>query len=270
MDTLAEHRHVSGILYSCYTAFSREGEQFIPEHVFGHVISGSMIIQLQNKTFTFKEGDFAFFKRNHLAKFTKVPPEKGGTFKLLSVVFDQETLRKFSRDYDYVADADRFSGDTIMHIEPDAFLQSYVASMVPYLDEQLPPELVNLKVNEALLLLLKKNPSLKNTLFDFNDPGKIDLEDFMHKNFKFNVEVKRLAYLTGRSLATFKRDFEKIFSTSPSRWLLQRRLQEAYFMIKEQGKKPSDVYLEVGFESIAHFSYSFKKMFGINPSGIRS
>ncbi|MEX6687970.1 AraC family transcriptional regulator [Danxiaibacter flavus] len=269
MDALTEYKQVSGILYSCYTAFSREGEQFIPEHVFGHLISGSMIIQLQNRTFTFKEGDFAFFRRNHLAKFTKVPPSNGGTFKLLSVIFDQDTLRKFSMDYNYTTDRHEPTEDAIMHIAPDALLQSYVTSILPYLDEPLPAELVSLKVNEALFLLLKKFPALKNTLFDFNDPGKIDLQEFMNKNFKFNVELKRLAYLTGRSLATFKRDFEKIFSTSPSRWLLQKRLQEAYYLIKEQGKKPSDVYLEVGFESIAHFSYSFKKMFGVNPSGVR-
>jgi AraC-like DNA-binding protein len=32
------------------------------------------------------------------------------------------------------------------------------------------------------------------------------------------------------------------------------------------GKKPSDVYLEVGFEDLSHFSFAFKKEFGKAPS----
>jgi len=100
--------------------------------------------------------------------------------------------------------------------------------------------------------------------------GKADLEEFMQENFRSNLEVKELALLTGRSLATFKRDFEKTFHTSPKRWIQQRRLEEAFIMIKEQGKRPSEVYDELGFESFSHFSFSFKQYFGTNPSNIQS
>lgn len=89
----------------------------------------------------------------------------------------------------------------------------------------------------------------------------------MRKNFMFNVSLNRFAYLTGRSLATFKRDFEKFFFlTSPSRWLQQQRLAQAYHLIREKGRRPSDVYLEVGFEDLSHFSFAFKKAYGIAPS----
>jgi len=97
----------------------------------------------------------------------------------------------------------------------------------------------------------------------------------MQKNFRFNVALSRFAYLTGRSLATFKRDFERLFHLSPSRWLVQRRLQEAYYflqeayyLLKEKGKAPSEVYLEVGFEDLSHFSFAFKKAYGLAPSRV--
>lgn len=125
---------------------------------------------------------------------------------------------------------------------------------------------MDLKLKEAILVLLQTNPDIKEILFDFSEPGKIDLEGFMNQNFHFNVQLKRFAYLTGRSLATFKRDFEKIFHQSPSRWLLERRLQAAHYLIKEQGKAPSEVYLETGFEDLSHFSYAFKKLYGVAPS----
>jgi AraC-like DNA-binding protein len=110
--------------------------------------------------------------------------------------------------------------------------------------------------------------SLRHCLFNFTDPGKIDLEEFMCKNFMFNVSLETFAKMTGRSLSTFKRDFGKVFNSSPSRWLKKKRLEHAHYLIKVKRKTPSDVYLEVGFENLSHFSSSFKEAYGYNPSAL--
>jgi AraC-like DNA-binding protein len=88
----------------------------------------------------------------------------------------------------------------------------------------------------------------------------------MNNNYKFNVSIERFAWLTGRSISAFKRDFEKIFNDTPSHWLVQRRLQESYFLIDKKNKRPSDMYLDLGFEDLSHFSFAFKKLFGLSPS----
>ncbi|MGF6849266.1 AraC-like DNA-binding protein [Chitinophaga sp. W3I9] len=254
------------IVYSCYVNRSREGEQFVPVHVFSYQITGAITFNDGQRNQTFDEGTFRFCRRNKLLKFFKQPPENG-EFKTISVYLDETTLRNFSMEYGYAADK-QVDSETVMELKPHPLLQSYVASLQPYekLNEPGNDHLFALKLKEAILILLKVDPALKNILFDFTEPGKIDLEAFMQQNYHFNVEMKRFAYLTGRSLATFKRDFEKIFHTSPSRWLQQKRLQEAYYLIKEKGRKISDVYLEVGFEDLSHFSFAFKKTFGVAPS----
>ncbi|UHG89152.1 helix-turn-helix domain-containing protein [Spirosoma oryzicola] len=256
------------IAYSCNHARSREGEQFVPEHILSYQIAGSLLMNDGNQKYTFREGDFRFSRRNQLVKFTKMPP-KDGAFKSLSIFLNQEMLRSMSMEYGYTA-AQHQAGSTIVALKPDPLIKSYMDSLVPYQQVTQPgnEQLLALKLREAVLILLKTNPELNDVLFDFSEPGKIDLEAFMNKNFHFNVELKRFAYLTGRSLATFKRDFEKIFHRSPSRWLQHKRLQEAYYLIKEKGKAPSEVYLDLGFEDLSHFSFVFKKTYGVAPSKI--
>jgi AraC-like DNA-binding protein len=268
MSQLTQAPNSSQILYSCYFARSREGEQFVTEHVLSYQIAGSLTLSDGTQDHISREGDFRFSRRNSLVKFNKQPPENGD-FKSISVYLDQETLRNFSLEYGYQANS-HAQGNSFIALKPDKLLRSFVNSLMPYQEFQPPanPYLMSLKLKEAILILLQTHPEMKEILFDFSEPGKIDLEGFMNRNFHFNVQLKRFAYLTGRSLATFKRDFEKIFHISPSRWLLQRRLEEAHYLIKEKGKAPSEVYLEIGFEDLSHFSFAFKKAFGIAPSRI--
>jgi AraC-like DNA-binding protein len=263
-----EEKTVPKILYSCYSHTSREGEQFIADHIFGYILSGSSDLYMNGKMHVFNEGDFRFIRKNQLAKFAKHPP-KGGEFKTISVVMDKDTLRSVSEEMNLQMSGP-YTGESALLLQPNSLFKNYIESLTPYMDGpgNTNRMLTTLKVKEAILILLQTNPELKNVLFDFSEPGKIDLEAYMNAHYKFNVDINRFAYLTGRSLATFKRDFEKIFNTSPNKWLQHKRLNDAYFLIKEKGWKTSDVYMEVGFKDFSHFSFAFKKAYGVAPSRV--
>src|SRR5919199_1743280 len=179
MKELEETKRLPQILYSCYFNRSRQGEQFVPEHTFSYLIAGSLIMNDGNKEYVFQEGDFRFIRRNHLVKFVKQPPEYG-EFKSLSVYLDQDTLRNFSIDYGYKAEK-HLESEAIMPLKPDPLYKSYMDSLRPYeqLNQPGNEQLLALKLNEAIFILLKANPELKEVLFDFSEPGKIDLEAFM-------------------------------------------------------------------------------------------
>src|ERR1700712_4721728 len=85
------------INHSCYLTRSREGEQFVPEHVFSYQIAGSLTINDGYTTYHVKEGDFRLSKRNRLIKFIKQPPANG-EYRALSIYLDQDTLRNFSME----------------------------------------------------------------------------------------------------------------------------------------------------------------------------
>jgi AraC-like DNA-binding protein len=270
MNNSKINQKTSPIAYSCYYAQNREGEQFAAEHVLSFQISGILTLNNGNTEYVFNPGDFKFIRRNQLIKFVK-QPDPSTAFQSISIYLNQEVLRDFSIKYNQKTSLIKNpETETVFPLKQVPLLTSYMNSLIPYINEDqlINEELQTLKVNEAITILLQCHPELKDILFDFNEPGKIDLEAFMKKNFHFNVQLDRFAYLTGRSLATFKRDFQRIFDISPSRWLIQKRLQEAYYQIKEKGKTPSEVYLEVGFEDLSHFSFAFKKQFGLPPSKV--
>ncbi|RFZ91128.1 AraC family transcriptional regulator [Mucilaginibacter conchicola] len=256
------------IVHACYFSSSNKGEQFIASHTFSFQEAGSMTVDDGSKKYHFEEGDFRFSVGKRLAKYEKKAPP-GGAFKTLAIFFDEEMLRKFSAEYGYTSSG-RASGDTCIKLPAHKAYRDLTDSLIPYLqaDHEHDSELLELKVKEALLIILKVNPELKDILFDFSEPGKSDLESFMQKNYHFKVDIERFAFLTGRSLATFKRDFKKIFDTSPGRWLVRRRLKQAYYLIKEEGKRPTEIYNELGFEDLSHFTYAFRQAYGLPPSKI--
>jgi len=255
------------ITYSCYHEISRKGENFVPKHTLSYQISGSFVLADDKENYTANPGDFNLIRKNKLVKFIKIPPENG-VFESVNIYLSDEHLTNFSKEY-HLQTEHLISTKPLVPIEVNSVLQNFMISLKTLLESDLKNQfLIDLKIKELLLILLQTKPELKNILFDFSEPFKIDLEAFMNQNYRYNVNLERFAYLTGRSLATFKRDFEKVFQTSPHKWILQKRLNEAHFLIKEENKSASDIFVDLGFEDLSHFSYVFKKQFGYSPTKI--
>ncbi|WP_027381465.1 helix-turn-helix domain-containing protein [Chryseobacterium daeguense] len=265
----AKKEDFGNIVYSCYAEVSRQGEHFVSDHVLSYQIAGDLVLNDGVKDYSASDESIRFLKRNQLLKFTKQPP-KEGEFKSLSIHLGQQALKDFSLEYGMTAEKKQANKPLLLLME-NPVLQNFMQSLMMYQFSDIlsDPRLVELKIKEVLILLLQEAPELKDVLFDFNEPGKLDIEAFMNKNFHFNVNLDRFAYLTGRSLATFKWDFEKIFGITPGKWLLQKRLQEAHYLL-EKGRMASDIYLDLGFEDLSHFSFAFKKQYGLAPSKIIS
>ncbi|MDR4892018.1 MULTISPECIES: helix-turn-helix domain-containing protein [unclassified Chryseobacterium] len=256
------------LVYSCAFESYRGHEEFIPDHFLGFQISGEThAFHEQGKT-VIKENTVVLVRKNQLIRTIKYPSDNE-KYQFVSITLDDETLRDYATENKIAVHAN-FPESQRLFFEPDDFFKSYFASLIPYIHKtkEVPPTLAALKVKEAIELILLSNPDLKNLLFDFSEPHKIDLKEFMNKNFMFNVSVEAFAKLTGRSLSGFKRDFNKIFEMTPKQWLKEKRLKEAYYLIKNRDKKPSDIYLDLGFENLSHFYSSFKKKFGVTTTEV--
>lgn len=136
----------------------------------------------------------------------------------MSIRFKRPALRNHLRHMDHdtlPADVTRLESAAIK-IEPNLYLGSLFASLRPFLTNNVEPsqEFLDMKFTEALGCILRTDPAFYPTLFDFNEAWKIDLLKFMEEHFTEDMSIEDFATYTGRSLATFKRDFAKISPAS--------------------------------------------------------
>jgi AraC-like DNA-binding protein len=249
---------------SCYIGPEISPEQYISEHFFLYLVKGKIMGYDGNKNYTLQSGECCLVRKNYLARYNK--EKENDEFEKVVIIFDELFLKKIKDKHQTLISGFK-PKDVFISIEQNKMIPNFIQSLSPYYNQTgiIDETFSDIKREELLTILLNIKPELANVFFDFSIPEKIDLEKFMLQNFRFNVSVERFAYLTGRSLSSFKRDFVKIFNTTPSHWLIQKRLEEAYFLIEKKNKKPSDIYLDLGFEDLSHFSFAFKKLFGYAP-----
>lgn len=255
------------IFYSYLSTERKEKVCFWNHHTLILQVSGQLVLETSEQTISTSGGELLLIGRNQLGTLTKTPLS-GGHYETIVISLQEDLLRKIILEEKLETDR-KYTGPANILIPYNEFLQGYFQSVIPYARSSgadLTDGMGILKVKEGIKLLLLALPELRNFLFDFSEPYKIDLEKFMLNNFQFNISIEKFAQLTGRSLAGFKRDFQKTFGVPPRQWLQDKRLNTAKHLIENKHQKPSAIYLDLGFQSLSHFSHSFKKKFGQSPT----
>ena len=241
------------------------------EYAMNYVYSGEMILENGKEQIHVGKGECVFIPRDHHITMYKKPFDGErycGIFLNFTRSFLREMYSKFER-YKVPSNTPKLESG-VVKLPKTAEITSLFASLTPFFDPKVKPQddFMQLKLQEGLLALLHIVERSAPTLFDYNEPWKIDILDYMNKNYMYEFSMEELAHYTGRSLATFKRDFKKISDLTPEKWLIRKRLEVAYAMMQEGGKKIVDVYTSVGFKNQSHFSAAFKKQYGIAPTAV--
>lgn len=255
------------IFFSYYSAMRKEKVAFMEDNTLVLQVLGRFTLETTNQRISMEGGEMMLIRKNQLGEISKMPLDEQG-YQTIVIRLKEDLLRKIALE-EQIEIGQKYAGPSNVLIPGNDFLQAFFQSLLPYVrhpDKKITTEVGMLKIKEAVYLLLDVMPGLREFLFDFSEPYKMDLEKFMAGNFHYNIPVEQFARLAGRSLAGFKRDFQKIFGMAPRQWLLERRLAEARHLIEKKNKKPSAIYLDLGFESLSHFSHSFKKKFGKAPT----
>lgn len=241
------------------------------EYAINYIYSGEMILDNGSEKIHVRKGQCVFIPRDHHLTFYK-KTYQGERYCGIFMMFTRSFLREMFgrlRHRTVPPDTPKLNGK-VMILPPTVEITSLFTSMTPYMDPEVKPrpDFMDLKLQEGLMALLAIDDRFAPTLFDFNAPWKIDILDFMEHNYSSDLTIEEIAHYTGRSLATFKRDFKKISDLTPEKWLIRKRLEKAYEMMREGRRKITDIYTEVGFRNQSHFSTAFKKQYGIPPTAL--
>jgi len=246
-----------------------EHSEYCPVNLLFYVEQGQLNIRYRNKLYTITKGNFCMVRKLTELSFFKTWDEDEGYAIVKAMGLQDEFINEAIKELGYSIPA-KVIRDPVIDLKNNPILMGLHHSLTIYLSENQSPDkhLMYLKTKEALLGIIQSNPDYLALFYEFSKPVKAELREFMKYHSISNFSLSELAKLSGRSLSTFNRDFRKIFNTAPHAWILRKRLHKAKELLLTTNKKSSEIYLDLGFKDLAHFSKSFKKEFSLSPSEI--
>ena len=83
------------------------------------------------------------------------------------------------------------------------------------------------------------------------------------------IPLEELAAYSGYSLWHMQKIFKEVTGTSLGKYIRQRRLAGAIHLLRTSDRSIFDIALDFGFGSQSHFTYMFRKEYGITPFDFR-
>jgi len=134
------------------------------------------------------------------------------------------------------------------------------------------PAYLSIKLQELLhLIAWKDKQCIFNSLLSTKKriPPKQNLVRLLETLNVHHLTVSDLAYLSGRSLSSFNRDFKESYGVTPKRWLQDKKLSRAKELLADNEFTVTDVALAVGYENVSAFIKAFKLKYGVTPKKIK-
>lgn len=229
----------------------------LDQHLFSFLLEGEKTVYYAGKQVTIQPHQFLLMSAGNCLMSEKIATE-GGRYRSVLCLFDTNILTDFFTRYPQIQ---RETQDIpVILFEKDDFLMNFTAS----LQFTLSTAMQRIKLEELLLYLTERYPGQLQQLQQQSEED-ILIRQAVTANIDNNISVEELAFLCNTSLSTFKRKFAKLYGSSPSKWLLEKRMQKAALLLKNGDHKASEIYYELGYENLSSFIQSFKQVHGITP-----
>ncbi|WP_136605644.1 AraC family transcriptional regulator [Paenibacillus dokdonensis] len=262
---------LSVIEFSYHTE-SRKRSYFLKDHLLLIVRSGVYTLRFGDRTYTVWSNELMFIHKSIAIEFEKKgDPYYNYAIDYMMVFLNDKIVDEFLKfaGIKTIYPVDDVIPVTVLPVNDR--IRSYIESLKPYIEkpDEINEGLVRIKLMELLFHVADSHERFLYQLMQPMNKERGSIVKVMEENIANPVSLNDLAFLSGRSLATFKRDFQAKYHTSPLKWIRNRRLDKAKELLAETNLTVTDVCFSSGFENIAHFSKVFKEKFGLPPSKYR-
>ncbi|RKZ45663.1 MAG: hypothetical protein DRQ58_10035 [Gammaproteobacteria bacterium] len=164
--------------------------------------------------------------------------------------------------------------DILFSTQMGSVLLRSIAKTWSALNDKISPSEITIKELEddmlaSFVLYSNKDSNVRNSN-KYNDPHILSrAEEFIIDNLKNPITRNQLAEVSGRSIRTLSRAFEKKYGIGPMAFIKQRRLDAAYHdLLGAKGDITSvtQVASNYGFAHFGKFAIEYGKIFGETPS----
>ncbi len=156
-------------------------------------------------------------------------------------------------------------------IHPAMFLVLHQIQNCPYQDS-LRQVYLESKVLELLVLCseqLFSTESNGHSRLRAQDIDKIHYaKEILLENMEMPPSLLELAKRVGLNDFKLKKGFREVLGTTVFGFLREQRMEKARLLLEEGKMNVTEVLYDVGYNSPSHFTFEFKKRFGITPSSL--
>lgn len=258
------------VIESCIHSMGANGTMFLEEHLLMLVLDGTATLCYGKQTSVVHKNEMILLKKATSVYYEKEGnPENKGIFYSLMFCLNDEILKEFLAMQNVSIPPVSEEIKNMAH-PMDECLIAFAYSIKPYFNDpgSINPGLLRLKVMEMLYNVSAGNKNIFHQILQLRQPVRADIRQIVEQHYASPVTLPELAYLSGRSLSSFKRDFQNIYNMPPAQWIREHRLRKAKEMLQNTKLPVSEVCYSLGFENPTHFSRIFKEQYGVPPSSM--
>jgi len=234
------------IIYKTLEMNSIQHDYYVSQHVVTLVLTGEKQMQLANGTRQIiPSGQFAYIPKD-LYMIQDIIPQNS-YFESWLFFFNDDICQKFLSGIPSKAQSQKkllhanSASSKLLTFSFSNNLQAYIGGLQPILGNQpLNQSLVELKILELLHLLSleKEGATFINQLNTLQTKERRSLTNFMEQHYTKPLKVEDYAFLTGRSLSSFLRDFKKHYQTMAASQT-SRACQRTFYPCRSQCNRSS-------------------------------
>ena len=243
----------------------------LSKNTFSFLQEGKKEIFFDNSSFAIDNSQFLLMKSGHYLMTEKLSNIED-YYRSILFFFSNEDVLKFIRKFE-LNPTESSKLYSTYSFNYDSFIKRFADSLldISKLSTAIQKNILDAKFEEIMLYLVEfKGVDFLYSIINNSDNNSQRFIQTIESNQLNKLTIKELSFLSNMSVSTFKREFEKHFQSSPSKWFQEKRLEHSAFLLKNKSKRPSDIYEEIGYENLSNFIQAFKMKFGITPKQYQS
>jgi len=241
------------------------------KNTFSFLQEGTKEVFFDNSSYAINNSQFLLMKSGNCLMTEKLSNVEE-YYRSVLLFFSNEDVLKFIRKFELNA-PDSKNYYSTYSFSYDVFIKRFVESLldISKLSKKIQSRILETKFEEIMLYLVEfKGVEFLYSLISNSNNEYQKFIQTIESNQLNKLTIKELSFISNMSVSTFKREFEKHFRSTPSKWFQEKRLEHAAFLLKNNSKRPSDIFEEIGYETLSNFTQAFKLKFGLTPKQYQS